>query len=168
MRYALRLNDRLADILGQIAGLMVLIIFAFVVGEVFSRKLFNISSRFTWEYIGYMTGAVIFLGLAYTQKSGGHIRLTFLNNAIGPKACRYLDIVCTTFAVGVVGYLTWALGYHAYLAWLRGGLAATATRTPLFLPHGILAVGALFFLLQLCARLIRLSLKENADAEVGA
>jgi C4-dicarboxylate transporter, DctQ subunit len=167
MRFALLINERLADILGHIAGLLVLIIFVLIVGEVFSRKFFNVSSRFTWEYIGYMTGAVIFLGLAYTQKSGGHIRLKILNDSIGTRACRYLDFLGTAFAVGIVGYLTWALGHHAYLSWLRGSLAPTAMRTPLFIPQGILALGAFLYLLQLCARLVRIVFNEAVDPKVG-
>ncbi len=59
-----------------LAGMMIV-----TSAEVVSRALFNYSIGWSFDVVGFLVGAVAFLGIAYTQAQKRHIRMTLVRSA---------------------------------------------------------------------------------------
>jgi TRAP-type C4-dicarboxylate transport system permease small subunit len=68
----------LANIGGNVAGWLVPLMMLLVVFEAFMRYILNRPPLIADEFAGYMLVAVSYLGMAFTWKQKGHIRITFL------------------------------------------------------------------------------------------
>lgn len=166
MRAFLRTIDGLSRGLAWLAAISLALLAAIILAEVASVALFNTSLTFTWEYGSFLMAFAFFLGLGYTLRTGGHVRVLLVSEHIGATAAHWLDVVATVFALGVVGYLTWALGLLAWSSYRDAAVTFTATATPLAIPQAALTLGAAMLALQLLARLLRLLIGE-APEEAG-
>lgn len=93
-------------------GSVVFILFLmfFAAAEVVGRYVFNAPIRGHMEIVELIMAAVVFLGMAYTQRVGGHVRMEIF--ITGVIKGRYRDIAeCITLLVslaiyGVIAYYT--------------------------------------------------------------
>ena len=67
-----------------------------------------------------ITPAIIFLALAYTQSTGGHVRMTLVVDMLPQAAKRYAEIFNLIFSVGIYSILTFYSGTHTYRTWNYG------------------------------------------------
>lgn len=159
--------DAVGNAVAAIAAVLTVSIAVMILSEVAARSLFNISLSFAWEYSSYAMGIAMFCGAAFTLRTGGHIRVSLLASSVSPRAAYLIDIVCTVFAIGVSGYVTWALIAFAWRSFVAGSTSATISATPLAVPQGAIAFGATLLTLQLLMRLFRLLLGHTPDDESG-
>jgi TRAP-type C4-dicarboxylate transport system permease small subunit len=106
-----------------------------------------------WEYGSYLMGATFMLGSAMTLRAGRHIRLGLLTDNVSPAIRRALDLFVSLLGLGLVGFLTYSLGRATIMAMISGS-TSIASRTPLWIPLSVFAVGSLFLALQLMVRLL--------------
>lgn len=161
----LRLTDRLAVWAAAVAAVCLLSMAILMMGEVIARSAFTQSLVFSWEFSGYLMGATFLFGAAYTLRSGGHVRVSLLAEQAAPGVARGLDYFCTLVGIVVTGYILFALCDLTYSSFKRDIVSFTPTQTPLIIPQGVLALGALLLFLQMVARLIRLIRFEEPDLE---
>lgn len=102
------------------ANALILFIMLFVVGEVLMRTLFNSPIEGHLEISELITPAIIFLALAYTQSTGGHVRMTLVVDMMPQAAKRYAEIFNLIFSVGIYSILTYYSGMHTYRTWNYG------------------------------------------------
>ena len=140
-------------------GAMTLLMLA----EVVARNVFAQSLTFSWEFSGYLMGAVFFFGAAYTFRTGGHVRVSILSETLSAPAARGLEYATTLVGLAITGFLFHAILDLLLSSYSRGIKSFTPMETPLILPQGVLALGALLLLLQMVARLIRLLRGEAPD-----
>lgn len=99
-----RIIDKTSDIFGVIAGVTMVLGVILVLTEVVVRSVFDSTIYITQEYMGYFMVSITLLGLAYTLKEKGHIRLTFLHKFIKPGKGRViLDMI--TFICGLIIFI---------------------------------------------------------------
>lgn len=156
MILTLKIVDAISKGLGALAALLMVSIAVMILSEVAARSLFNYSLSFAWEYSAYAMGVSMFFGLAYTLRTGGHIRVSLLASSIPPRAAYWIDVLCTIFALAIAAFITVAVAQLAWRSYLSGSVSATISETPLFIPQGAIAIGALFLAIQLLVRLVRL------------
>ena len=144
--------DALSFLLGRIAGGAILLIAFLQVIEIFARNFAGVSLTFVWEYAAYMHIAAIFLGLAFTLRTGGHIQVTLLATVI-PRFFNYLSTV-----VGLVisGFLSIGLIRLCWNWGITGRTSGTVDNLPLAIPMTFVAFGSAMLTLQLALRLIHL------------
>lgn len=96
-----------------------LILFAmfFVVAEVVLRTLFNAPIPGHLELSELITPAIIFLALAYTQSTGGHVQMTLVVDQLPEGARRYADIFNLILSVAIYSILTYFSAKHTYRTW---------------------------------------------------
>src|SRR5690606_24423466 len=109
--------------------------------ETLVRKFAGFSFGSVNEISSYLFAISSAWAFGYALVEGAHIRITMLRSVCSPRLRAALDILAllvflTVFAV--VAYRASELAWDSYLTNAR---AATASRTPLFLPQALWAFG---------------------------
>ncbi|MBK0328113.1 TRAP transporter small permease [Rhodobacteraceae bacterium F11138] len=152
----LRVIDRLTELGGAVGALSLLGIFGLIGAEILSRNLLAHSLHFSWDLAGYLMGSCFLMTAAAALRSGSHVRVTALLEALPDRTARMLErLACGTGLMICVAF-SWALIEMAWLSGVRGSTSATAFRVPLVYPQSALAAGATLLTLQCAAQLLRL------------
>ena len=153
--------DRVSRCLSLISGIALGCVAVLIVLEIILRNLFDISLHFLWEIGVFVHMGAVFLGLAWTLRTGGHIRVTWLKSDF-PRAGEWLALL-----IGFVisAYVSFALIKLAWSYFQSGRTSGSITNTPLMYPAGVMAFGALFLTLQILFRAFSLAqgLPEEID-----
>lgn len=147
-----RAVDALSHAMAHVSGFAILIIALMQVVEIVLRNFAGISLTFVWEYAAYMHIAAIFMGLAFTLRTGGHIQVTLLAGIV-PRLFGWLS---TTVGLAISGYLSFAMIRLCYSWGSTGRTSGTVDNLPLVWPMVFVAFGASMLTLQLVLRLIHL------------
>ncbi|NCC82117.1 MAG: TRAP transporter small permease [Clostridia bacterium] len=155
MEKVIRMLDRISDFFGFTAGFMMLFGFSIVLIEIVLRALFTKTLYITSEYTAYMTVGITFLGLAYTLKEGGHIRLTFLHSFLKGKSVIFLDII--TFIIGILFFsvVTYITAKFAIGSYVIGSRSMQITRTLLWIPQSLIPIGSSVMILQFTSEILK-------------
>lgn len=102
------------------ANALILFVMLYVVSEVLMRTLFNSPLEGHLEISELITPGIIFLALAYTQSTGGHVRMTLVVDMLPQAAKRYAEIFNLVLSVGIYSVLTFYSGNHTYRTWNYG------------------------------------------------
>lgn len=95
------------------------------------------------ELAGYAMAASIFLALAHTFHSGGHIRVNLLLTHVGPRPRHALECWCLAF-FAVVGGLFAAFSIKLVMdSYAFGDVSTGMMSVPLWIPQISMALGAL-------------------------
>ena len=110
MKKLINLIDNLSGIGGWVAGILMAVALVISVGEIIFRSFLHSTLYVADEYTGYLMAMLTFMGLAYTLRERGHIRMMFLPHFIKGRAHVIFNMVCFTvgflFCVGLTAY-TW-------------------------------------------------------------
>lgn len=148
-----RVVGRIAEACGVLAALAIVVILVMVCTETVLRQ-FQASLLVTDEIAGYLNAAAIFLGLAWTLREGGFIRVEILyDRAIGglKLALRWLIVLTATAFTAV---LLWVCVRHVVYAFQRDTRAVSIIETPEWIPQSVMALGLAILLLQLVAWIV--------------
>jgi TRAP-type C4-dicarboxylate transport system permease small subunit len=121
--------------------------------EMVARWAFNHSFSFAWEYASYALGILIFGGLGWTLRTGGHIRVTVLENALPSKVYRMVEWVAILVGAVLATLLAAAMVWICKSSFVDQSRSFLATETLLYVPQVFVALGAVGFALQLWLRL---------------
>ncbi|MGI9412614.1 MAG: TRAP transporter small permease subunit [Hyphomicrobiales bacterium] len=136
-----RALDRLYDICGYIAVALLMVLTALVLASIVSRLLSVYIAGLT-EFAGYSMAACVFFGMAYTFRSGGHIRVTLFTNRMSGKVRRFNDLWCLAALAVVISYLAFYLCQLAYESWLFEEISEGGDAIPLWIAQSPMAFGA--------------------------
>ena len=67
----------------------------FTCGVVSARYIFNVGSIGMQELVMYLHGCVFMIGIAFTLKEGGHVRVDVLHEKLSEKNKAIIDIIGT-------------------------------------------------------------------------
>ena len=102
--------------LNLVANALVLFIMVFVTVEIASRYLFNSPIPGHLELSELFMPAIVYLSIAYTQSTGGHIQLSILVDNVPVSVRRVLDLFTLTLSLLTYAVLCF---YTARIAWLN-------------------------------------------------
>lgn len=94
------------------------------------------------EYAGYLMAAANFLALAYTFRSGGHIRISLFIGNVSRTKHRFIELWCFGVATFVSGYLTYYMYRLTYDSWDFEEVSEGADEMLLWMPQSVTVVGA--------------------------
>jgi TRAP-type C4-dicarboxylate transport system permease small subunit len=95
---------------------IVLFLMVLVVADVTGRYVFNSPVPMTYEIGSFMLVFIVFLGMAYTQRAGSHIKVEFLTLRLSPKARAVLDLLSYT-----LGIMLYAAIFYQGFRWAYEG-----------------------------------------------
>ncbi|MBI4587347.1 MAG: TRAP transporter small permease [Candidatus Rokubacteria bacterium] len=141
MRHLLRAFDRLVTGMAYVTGALFLLISFYITADVTGRKFFHLSSGATDEIGGYALGLGGMWALAYTLKTGGHVRIDVLLPHLPLRAqsvLHYVALALMALFASVVAVYAWRLALDSFWGDAR---AMSFMQTPLFVPQGLMATG---------------------------
>lgn len=157
MKLIIRSIDRISTFFGFVAGLFMIFGMVLVLTEVVAR-MFNKTIYITGEFTAYFMVAITFLGLAYTLKEKGHIRLTFLHNLKFFKEGKiraYLEmysLIIGLILFIIITIITWQYFWDSVVT---GTTSMQVSQTPLAIPQFAMPLGSFLITLQFVAELLR-------------
>jgi TRAP-type C4-dicarboxylate transport system permease small subunit len=131
--------DFLYGACGVLAGLSVVGILATVAFQVVARFL-----RITFdatEISGFLLAAAIFLGLAYTFRSGAHIRMTSLIHRAEGARKRQIELFCTALSAVAAVYFAWHAVAMVIESYEFGDKSPGLMAVPFWIPQTPMALG---------------------------
>jgi TRAP-type C4-dicarboxylate transport system permease small subunit len=146
-------TGRIARACGVLAALAIVGILVIVCAEAVLRQ-FQASLLVTDEIAGYLNAAAIFLGLAWTLREGGFIRVEILyDRAIGnlKRALLWLNVLT---AAAFTATILWVCVRHVVYAYDRDTRAVSIIETPEWIPQSVMVLGLTILLLQLVAWIV--------------
>ncbi len=142
--------DRFTRCLSLLSGVALGAVAVFIVLEIVLRNLFGISLHFLWELGVFVHMSAVFLGLAWTLRTGGHIRVTLLKSVL-PRGAEWLGLGLG-FVISL--YVSSALVQLCWSYFKSGRTSGSITDTPLVYPSAIIAFGACLLSLQILMRAV--------------
>lgn len=129
---------------GALAGFFLVAICVIVMAQIVARQMGTIIPSAD-EFAGFCLAATSFLGLAYSFRSGSHIRVTLFIQALGRTGTRVMLVL----ALGVATAVSGLLAYHTILMVVqnatRGEVTSGLVPIPLWLPQMGMALGISLF-----------------------
>jgi TRAP-type C4-dicarboxylate transport system permease small subunit len=122
-------------------GVAFLLLSFYVTADVLGRKFLHVSSAATDEIGGYVLAFGGMWALAWTLRTGGHVRIDVLLPHLAPAVQALLGhaaIATMAFVAGFIARYSWSLAIDS---WVTGARAMSFMQTPLFVPQGLLALG---------------------------
>ncbi len=148
MQKIFKMIDKMTMWSGIGASVCILLIFALILVEILVRTLTGRSTFITEEYCGYLLSWFAFLGMAYTLKSDGHIRVNILLSRLRATKRALLEILACLFGGAGFLFLTVYLATLFYDSLAMGVKSMHVSKTSLFIPQFIPVVGSAIMVLQ--------------------
>lgn len=133
---------------GMLAGLCIILITVMILAQIVGRW-FNIIIPSTEDFSGYFLAAATFLALAYTFKSGGHIRVTILVHQLKGFWQKVSIAFALLVLIAVVAYGTYYTAAFAYESWSFKEVSQGYIPVPLWIPQLSMSIGLAIFLIAL-------------------
>ncbi|WP_422047719.1 TRAP transporter small permease subunit [Shimia sp.] len=108
------------------------------------------------DFAGFMLAGATFLAMAYTLRSGGHIRVTLFVQRMGRRAIVTLEAITLLVAIGFVGYALYFSGALVMESLHYGDVSNGIIPVPLYLPQGVMTFGIGLLFLALVQSLVEL------------
>ncbi len=93
------------------------------------------------DFTGFLLAASSFLALAYTLRSGSHIRVTLVYSNLSKGVQHIVEGWCLFFASVVAIYFTWYTGYLLYESYVYNDLSSGMVAVPLWIPQSAMLLG---------------------------
>jgi TRAP-type C4-dicarboxylate transport system permease small subunit len=148
--------DGLSTAAAAVAAAATLLLTVMVTSGVVARRVFNTPFLFVEELSGYVVLGIVFLGLAYTLRTGGHIRVDVVHDRLAGGARTALQAACLLLALAWAGFVVAGTARLVHEYYTQNVLSFAYTQTPLWIPGSLMVVGAVLLALQCVAMLLRL------------
>ena len=148
--------EKVTDVLsGHLQAGIIFFLMVLLLVEVLTRYILRSPLSIADEMGGYLLVSITFMGLAYTWKEKGHVRVSLLISRLPDKFAHRLRfitlILATVFTLPLIK-ACYDLILDSLLFESRSG---SWLRTPLAYPQTVMLIGAIMLFLQLVAEIIK-------------
>jgi len=129
--------SKAASFLGGVATFVIMGLIAF---DVLMRYFLNEPQLFVDELVSFLQVLVVFWGLAYTFRDGGHIRVDLVTAHLPGRVRGWLRVLTLAVGIGllaIVASVTWDSAWTAY----RYGRVSAVMLYPIWLPMLLIPTG---------------------------
>jgi len=106
--------------LNVIAGAAIFLLMLIGVGQIAGRQLLNLPIYGYIDYIEQASAIFAFLGVAYCQRFGTHIRMEFMLTLLPRRWLWWFEAAAIAVALVIVGALVYASWFNFQRAWQLG------------------------------------------------
>lgn len=145
-----KIIDSISNTIAWLSKLALIILTIAMLYEVVARYVFNSSTIWAFD-ISYMaTGVAFILGIAWTAKVDGHVRVDAFSSLLPPRFSRIINGVAYTFAVfPIFSLIAWHGWKKAWNSIQSGEVEMVSTWAPKMWPfYTCIAFGLSIFALQ--------------------
>lgn len=143
--------------LNLVALVLLLFIMGFVTAEIGGRYLFNSPITGHLELSELFMPAIVFLAMAYTQSTDGHIRLTILVERFSPRWQRVTEMVVLLLSLLALTLLAYYSGKIAYSKFAGGDVTMSPPYFPIWPSSALVSVGLWLTALRVYLQLLHLA-----------
>ena len=149
--------DKTNQITGQAVAWLTLAMVAVTCAVVTARYLFNLGSIGLQESVMYMHGVVFMLGIAFTLKDQGHVRVDVLHEKLPPRIKIGIDIAGhLLFLIPFSIFILWtSLDYVSFSWSLRESSGQPGGLPGVYLVKGLIPAMAVLLLLQGISEIVK-------------
>jgi len=158
--------EKIADLGGYFSGWLVPLMMMLVVADVFMRYVLHQPLMVADEFSAYMLVALSYLGLAYTWRQKGHVRIEIFVNRLSSRAyswIRLLGLILTLIFLIEMDRAAYKMITYALKINLR---SSTWLTFPLFWPQLTVFIGFVLLTLLLIADIARAIAKVRVGEKV--
>jgi len=155
MKKIIKFFEKLSDLGAFLSSIAFILLTGIILTEIFSRALFNHSTMIADEYSGYFYLAYVFLGLGYTFKEKGHIRITIIYSKMPKKIKKFMDFTAGSIALAVVGFIFYRSILLCYESYSYDMVSEGVSETPLYLTQIPMVIGLFIFMLSIIGFLVK-------------
>lgn len=116
---------------------------------------------------GYAFAAASFLGLGYTFRTDGHIRVSLLIRSVSNRGRVWLEAWCLGIAALISLFFTWSTITYVADSWYFGDISPGMVAIPLWIPQSAMALGALVLSIAIIDRAVEFAASARS-ATAGA
>lgn len=143
-------------------GMLVILVMA----EIIRRAVFGSSFLWTFELSSWLLVGIAFMGLAYTLKTGGHVRVTLVSSRLAPRGQNLLEIVLCGIGLAFTTYLATYIFRGMLSTYTMNVRGLSVLEPPIYVIWVAAFIGLCFFSLQFVGimldRIVALKEKEKA------
>ncbi len=140
----------LSSAAGILAGIFLFSLTLLVFVSVIARYVFNSPLIITEDVASFLMVGIVFAGLGYTLKMGGHIRVNILRNRFPKRLMAVLDPILVIIAIFYCALLLMAT-VKLNINYVTGPITSITLRVPMIIPGIIMPIGLSILLLQFIA-----------------
>ncbi|MGB6105258.1 MAG: TRAP transporter small permease [Pusillimonas sp.] len=148
-----KILDGLYQVCGVLACISLLMTGVLITAQIVSRLMGTLIPSAD-EFAGYAMALSTFLGLAYTFRANGHIRVTLFTQRLARERRRGLEGLVLVLALGVMGYFTWYNIDMTYSSYDFGEVSTGLVPVPLWIPQAIITFGVLLMTISVLEELL--------------
>ncbi|MDI1286697.1 MAG: TRAP transporter small permease [Reyranella sp.] len=156
---------RLENLFNDIGGVFIFALMWLTMAEVLGRRLFNAPVPGAIDYIEVGMAAFAFMGAAYCQRLGGHVRMDLLVTNLRGRILWFVEALAILVAVVYIAIIIWASAQDAWRSFDLGDETLDA-HVPVWPSKLIVPVAMALLELRLLVNLwgyLRLLVLPNAD-----
>lgn len=160
------LLEKIAYLGGYYSGWLVPLMMMLVVVEVFMRYVLRQPLMVADEFSAYMLVALAYLGMAYTWRQGGHVRVTVLISRLPYKVSswiRFAGLILVFIFMVELDRVGYKMVVYALQINLR---SSTWLMVPLFWPQLTVFVGFVLLTLLIAVDIVQMFIKIRAGERV--
>ena len=162
--------NRIVDAFAWIAGALLIFQVVSVSADVTVRYFFGVSVRWVIVLNEWSLLFIAFLGAAWLQRQGGHVRLDILISRFGPRSRFAADLFALLLGIIVCGVLVWYGGKVTWAKFITNEYDFfKIDDVPIYIILIVIPLGSLAFLIQLLLdayRLLRTPAVTRADDSI--
>lgn len=147
--------DRVSGWSAALCGFILCFSLALILTEIVLRSAFSKTLFITDEYSGYLMSALTLMGLSYTMREKGHIRVTLLQNVLSNTGRLYLDLICCIVGFLTVSFIAWQCALFFWDSVVTQSRSMQISETYLAVPQFFMPLGSALFALQLFAEVLK-------------
>jgi TRAP-type mannitol/chloroaromatic compound transport system permease small subunit len=156
MRALLRFIERISGVSGEATAWLVVPLILATTYDVVARYAFNAPTQWAYE-VGYMMmGTHALLGMAYTLREGGHIRIEAFTQKFSQATKALVDLLGYLIVLPCLCWVTWSLWSYWIGAFRSGELSGQSAWNPVIWPFRLVFfVAFVLLVLQIAAEMIK-------------
>ena len=166
MKKTALLLEKIAYLGGYYSGWLVPLMMMLVVVEVFMRYVLRQPLMVADEFSAYMLVALAYLGMAYTWRQGGHVRVTVLISRLPYRVSswiRFAGLILVFIFMVELDRVGYKMVVYALQINLR---SSTWLMVPLFWPQLTVFVGFVLLTLLIAVDIVQMFIKIRAGEKV--
>lgn len=140
--------DNFYHVFSTLVGMLVLIITFTVIIDIVGRNLANKPLTGTVDISRLLLSLILFLGLAYAQRTGAHVRITLFYRYLPSRVVQLMEVIVFAgglFLLSFLAYSSWVLFYDS---WLIKEVMVAPIELPQWLAKLALFIGSVLFAVQ--------------------
>lgn len=106
--------------LNFISGVAIFLLMLIGVGQIVGRQVFNVPIYGYIDYIEQASAIFAFVGIAYCQRTGTHIRMEFVLTLLPRRWLWWFEAFAIVVGLVIIGLLIWASWFDFLRAWQLG------------------------------------------------